>query len=65
MNGQGHDMECTVSDNKTSGCNGGVLAYCVNCLMKVVATTITRCNINCLGENLKIITCMVLAVGNL
>jgi len=64
MNGQGHDMQRTVSDNKTSGCNGGVLAYCVNCLMKVVDATETR-NIDCLGENLKIITCMVQAVGNL
>ena len=49
MNGQGHDMQCTVSDNKMSGCNGSVLAYCVNCLMKVVDTTETR-NIDCLGR---------------
>ena len=42
-------MECTVSDNKMSGCNGGVLVYCVNFLMKVVDTTETR-NIDWLGR---------------
>ena len=58
----GHDVECTVSDNKTSCCNGGVLAYCVNCLMEVVATTKMCCNVGCLGGNWKIITCMVQVV---
>ena len=65
MKGQGHDVQCVVRDNKMSSCNGGVLAYCVNWLMKVVATTNTCRNMDCLGENLKIITCMVQAVGNL
>jgi len=61
----GHDVECTVSDNKTSCCNGGVLAYCVNCLMEVVATNKMCRNVGCIGGNWKIITCMVQAVGKL
>jgi len=60
-----NDEEFIVSDNKMGCCNGGVLVYCVNCLMEVVATTKMCRNVRCLVENLKIITCMVHAVGKL
>ena len=44
--------------------NGGVLAYKVNSLMMVVATTETRQNMDWMCKNFRISKCMVHTVGN-
>ena len=42
--------------NKTNSCNGRVLAYSVNSLMKVLATTETCQNMDWLYENLELLS---------
>jgi hypothetical protein len=45
MEGQGNDVDSTVSD-EISSCDSGVLAYHVNSLLMAVATTEIRQNMN-------------------